>query len=264
MAESGSVAEAGVFGDPPRRGDVLGSVARRDEILAVLRELDENLWVGEARLRYLGVQMGRRMTVIRLTEGGLLVHSPMPLGEELRGEFAELGPVRYVVPASNLHGHLDMEQYAAAYPEARLFAAPGLADKRTGLCFDGELSATSDPAWADDLDQVLFDGHRLLDEVEFFHRASRTLIAGDLIFNIGYRWPLWTRLFVNGPRLRRRVGPTPLFRSAVRDKGAARRSVDRILRWEFERVLPGHGDVIETGGHQAVEEGFDAWLPPAN
>lgn len=52
------------------------------ESLTVLRELDENLWVGEARLRYLGVQMGRRMTVIRLTEGGLLVHSPMPLGEE--------------------------------------------------------------------------------------------------------------------------------------------------------------------------------------
>lgn len=61
--------------------------------------------------------------------------------------------MRYVVPASNLHGHLDMEQYAAAYPEARLFAAPGLADKRTGLCFDGELSATSDPARADDLDR---------------------------------------------------------------------------------------------------------------
>jgi len=47
----------------------------------VLGEVDENVWAGEAPLRYLGVQMGRRMTVIRLTDGGLLVHSPMPLGE---------------------------------------------------------------------------------------------------------------------------------------------------------------------------------------
>lgn len=74
---------------------------------------------------------------------------------------------------------------------------------------------------------------------------------------------MWTRLFANGPRLRRRVGTTPLFRFAVRDKEAARRSVDRILRWDFDRVLPGHGDVIETGGHQAVEAGFGTWLSPA-
>lgn len=128
----------------------------------MLGEVDENVWAAEAPLRYLGVQMGRRMTVIRLTDGGLLVHSPMPLGEELRRELAARGPVRYVLPASNLHGHLFMEHYAAAYPEARLFAAPGLASKRKDLRFDGALSDASDPAWVGDLDQVPFHGHRQL------------------------------------------------------------------------------------------------------
>lgn len=82
----------------------------------MLGEVDENVWAGEAPLRYLGVQMGRRMTVIRLTDGGLLVHSPMPLGEEMRRELAAHGPVRYVLPASNLHGHLFMEALRRRIP----------------------------------------------------------------------------------------------------------------------------------------------------
>lgn len=217
--------------------------------------------MAEAPLRYLGVQMGRRMTVVRLATGGLWIHSPVPLDHQLRGELADRGPVRFVVPASDLHGHLFMEQYRAAYPDARLFAAPGLADKRKDLTFDGELGPTPDASWAEDLDQAPLEGHRL-GEIEFFHRPSRTLIAGDLIFNVGSDRPLLTRLFCNGLRLRRRVGPTPMFRSSVRDKPAARRSLDRILAWNFDRVIPGHGDIIDSGGHRAVEEGLGGWLAP--
>lgn len=229
--------------------------------LGVLRELADGLWVAEGPLRYLGVQMGRRMTVVRLADGGLWVHSPAPLEDALRGALADRGRVRFVVPASDLHGHLSMEHYRAAYPTARLFAAPGLADKRRDLTFDAELGPAPDPGWADDLDQVALEGHRL-SEFEFFHRASRTLIAGDLIFNIDSDRPLLTRLFCNGPRLRRRVGPTPLFRSSLRDKQAARRSIDRILAWDFARVIPGHGDIIDSGGHHAVEMGLDGWIAP--
>ncbi len=59
-------------------------------------------------------------------------------------------------------GICSWRHYAAAYPEARLFAAPGLASKRKDLRFDGALSDASDPAWVGDLDQVPFHGHRQL------------------------------------------------------------------------------------------------------
>ena len=172
--------------------------------------------------------------------------------------------MRFVVPASILHGHLYMEQYRDAYPRARLFGVPGLERKRPDLRFDGVLGDSPEPEWSDDLDQKRFEGHRVagrvLNEVEFFHRNSRSLITGDLCFNIGRRWPLRTRLLAWGPRMRPRLGPTVAFRLGIRDWEAARRSVERILlEWDFDRILPGHGEIVETEGKGKFKRDF-AWL----
>ncbi len=203
------------------------------------------------------------MAVVRLAGGELLVHSPVSLSDGLRDELAALGEVRFVVPASILHGHLYMEQYRDAYPQARLFGVPGLERKRPDLRFDGMLGNSPEPEWSDELDQERFDGHRVagrvLNEVEFLHRGTRTLISGDLCFNIASEWPLKTRLLAWGPRMRRRLGPTVAFRLGIRDRGAAKRSVERILEWDFDRILPGHGEIVEAGGRDALRRDF-AWL----
>lgn len=224
----------------------------------MLEPLAAELWTAEVPLRYLGVEVGRRTSVVRLGSGALMIHSPAPLTRELRAELAELGDVRFVVPASDLHGHLGMEQYAAAYPHVELYAAPGLRAKRPDLTFAGELGDDPDPRWAADFDQAPLRGHRL-HEFTFFHRRSRTLITGDLCFDIGPDRPWLTRVFAHGPRAGRRLGPTPLFRTFVPDKHGMRRSVERILQWDFERIIPGHGDVIESGGREAFREAM-AWL----
>ena len=114
----------------------------------MLEPLAPNLWVAEAPLRWLGVELGRRMTVIRLSGGELLVHSPAPLTAELRDALGEVGEVRFVVPASRFHGHLYMEQYRAAYSKVDLFAAPGLERRRTDLSFDGYSATIPIPAGA--------------------------------------------------------------------------------------------------------------------
>lgn len=54
-------------------------------------------------------------------------------------------------------------------------------------------------------------------------------------------------------------GPPPLFRAAVRDKSAARASVDQILEWDFDRVIVGHGEIIEADGHEAFRSAW-SWL----
>jgi hypothetical protein len=56
-----------------------------------------------------------------------------------------------------------------------------------------------------------------------------------------------------------RFGPHRIVRAFVRDRAAARRSLERILAWDFDRVIVSHGDVLETGGRAALERGF-AWL----
>jgi hypothetical protein len=224
-----------------------------------VKSIASDLWVVETPLRFRGVEVGRRMTVVRLASGGLLVHSPAPLSIELREALAELGEVRFVVPASSLHGHLFMEQYRATYPAAELFSAPGLDRKRKDLAFDGLLGSTPDPRWSQDLDQAPLLGHRFVTEIAFLHRPSRTLILGDLCFTIGESAPAAIRSLARATGTYRRLCPTPMFRWGLRNRAAARRSVDRILSWDFDRIIVGHGESFESGGHSAFRDAY-AWL----
>jgi hypothetical protein len=224
-----------------------------------LRPIAPALWVAETPLRFRGIEVGRRMTVVRLASGSLLVHSPASLCPQLREALEQLGAVRFVVPASSMHGHLFMEQYRAAYADAEFFSAPGLDRKRTDLQFDGTLGDAPDPRWSEDLDQAAVLGHRFVTEIVFLHRPSRTLIVGDLGFTIGESAPAAMRLLARLARSYGRLSPTPMFRFGLRDKAAARRSLARILDWDFDRIIVGHGELLETGGKNALRKAY-AWL----
>jgi hypothetical protein len=71
----------------------------------MLREIDTGIWAAEAPQRFLGADVGTRMTVIRLADGSLFVHSPIHLDDEIRASVDRLGPVRHVV-APNRYHHL--------------------------------------------------------------------------------------------------------------------------------------------------------------
>lgn len=224
--------------------------------MTALRQLDDSLWVAEAPLRVLGVEAGRRMTVVGLPERELFVHSPAPLDDELRASLEAVGDVRYVAAASLLHGHLSMGDYARAYPQAELLAPPGLREKRKDLTFAADLGDTPDMRWAFELDQTPFEGNRFLTEILFHHRRSRTLIVGDAVWNNCGDAPLPTRIWAGW---RRRVAPTPAFRLAINDRDAARASLKRALEWDFERLIVGHGAIVETNGKAAFQGGY-SWL----
>jgi Domain of unknown function (DUF4336) len=221
-----------------------------------LAAIDKDLWVAEVPLRFLGAQLGRRMAVIRLRSQDLLVHSPAPLSDELRRELDELGSVRFIVPASWIHGHLYMEHYAAAYPKAELFAAPGLRRRRRDLTFAGDLNDRPNPRWAAELDQAAFRGQRIPPEIVFFHRPSKTLIVGDVVWNVTPRMSTAARFWAGW---RTRVTPTPAFRLSIRDQKAAATSVRRILEWDFDRIVIGHGEMVKSGGRQAFANAY-AWV----
>ncbi|WP_200862318.1 hypothetical protein [Candidatus Halobonum tyrrellensis] len=112
----------------------------------------------EEPLRFFGTRINRLMTVIRLTDGSLFAQSPAELTPAVKKALDELGPVKFVVPTSKLHGHLYMEQYRDAYPDVKLFAAPGLPARHLDVRFDGLLGSTPDPRWSADIDQVALMG----------------------------------------------------------------------------------------------------------
>jgi hypothetical protein len=225
----------------------------------MLRQLDDDLWVMERPLRFGGVELGARMTVVRLRDGGLWLHSPLALDAELRGALERLGPPRFAVAPNRFH-HLYIGAYRDAFPSVQLFAAPGLPEKRTDLRFDGVLDRDEPPAgWAGQIDQALVRGYPLMNEVAFCHRASRTLLTSDLVFNIGADAARMTRIAFRLLGGYGRCGPTLSERLLIRDRAAARRSLERILAWDFDRVVLAHGHVLEHGGPAMLREGY-AWL----
>jgi hypothetical protein len=224
----------------------------------MLRELAPDLWVAERRQRFYGLEVGARMTVVRLVDGSLLLHSPLRLDAALREALDALGPVRFAVAPNRVH-HLYAGEVKRHYPDARLWIGPGLERKRPDLEFEAVLGDEAPPEWRGQLAQVFFAGRPYENEVVFFHRASRTLILCDLCFNFGPQVPWLTRLVARVIGSYRRFGPSRFDPLLIRDRAAARASLERILAWDFDRVILAHGDVLETGGHAAFAEGY-AWL----
>lgn len=225
----------------------------------IMRRIDDGLWVVERPLKFLGgVDVGTRMSVIRLADHSLFLHSPVALDDGLRRELANLGDVRHVVAPNRFH-HLFVGDYRDAFPAARLHAAPGLPEKRSDLRFDAVLGNDAPAPWHDGIDHECVAGLPLLNEVAFCHRASRTLLVSDLAFHIGPEAPWLTRQCFRLIRAYGRFGPTVVEKLIVRDRAAALASLERILAWDFDRVIVGHGAILDRGGRAALRGGY-AWL----
>ena len=223
-----------------------------------LRSLAPDLWVADRQFRNGPLEVFTRMTAIRLRDGSLLLHSVVPLDHELRAQLDRIGPVRSIV-APNKHHHLFAADYPTGYPDARLYAAPGLPLKRPDLMFAEELDDEAPSAWRSELEQHVFRGAPFLSEVVFFHPASRTLLLTDLMMNVapGETHGM-TRLFFLLVGAEGHLGPHRLVRWLfIRDRAAARASVQRILAWDFDRITLTHGQVLETGGRTAFAKAFE-------
>ena len=221
------------------------------------------LWLcdGPAVTGAAGFQFPTRMAVVRLPyEGGLWVWSPVALTQAVCSAVDALGPVSHLVAPNGLH-HSFLAEWAAAYPEAQVHAAPGLAQDVAGTAIHATLGDQPDPAWAGVLDQVVVRGNKITTEVVFFHRASATVLVTDLVQQIPRGWFRGWRAVVARLDLMTAATPsvTRKFRLATADKAAAREGVGRMLEWPAERLVMAHGAPVRSGGQAALRAAF-AWL----
>jgi hypothetical protein len=226
----------------------------------VLRAFGPGLWVAEGPIvSFFGFAYPTRMALFKLSNGALFAWSPVALSPALKRDIDALGPVQFLVSPNRLH-HLFLPEWKSTYPQARLYASPGLRRKRKDLVFDAELGEQSDPAWAADLDQVPVRGS-VLTEVEFFHHASRTAIFADLIQNFPPDWFKGWRGVV--ARLDGICAPHPgaprEWRASFLNRRAARAALQRILAWPIEKVLIAHGESVTENGAAFVRQAF-SWL----
>ena len=208
-----------------------------------------------------GFRFPTRMAVVRLPgDGGLWVWSPVALTSEVRAAVDALGPVRHLIAPNTLH-HTFLADWANAYPDARVHAAPGLAADVARTTIDATLGDAPDPAWAGAIEQVVVRGNRITMEVAFFHHPSTTALVTDLVQQLPPDWYQGWRAAV--ARLDRMTAPVPSvprkFRLATTDRRAAREAVERILEWPAERLVIAHGAPVQTGGSQVLQQAF-GWL----
>ncbi|MGB0562832.1 MAG: DUF4336 domain-containing protein [Spirulinaceae cyanobacterium] len=229
-----------------------------------LTAIAPDLWVATQPLRFLGLEVGSRMTVVRLPNQDLVLISPIELQPDEIEELNALGSVRHIIAPNRFH-HLSIGSTQTLYPEAKVWGVPGLPEKRPDLVFDRLLEQPGN--FADTLDYLPFQGVAVIlptgiqpvNENVFFHRPSQTLILTDIAFNFTEENTLLTRLVARAIGSYNTLRPSRLEKWGTRDKAAVAASVEQVLKWDFDRVIPGHGAVVESGGKTQFAEGY-AWF----
>lgn len=238
-----------------------GSSAMYAYSVQMLEEFGPSLYSAEGpTVSFFGFPYPTRMAVVRLSDGSVWVWSPVALTEQLAEEVQSIGPVHHIVSPNKLH-HLFLREWADRWPDARLYAPPGLARKRPELRFYVELDDEPNPSWAADIDQAVFGGSFAMEEIAFFHCASRTAIIGDLIQRLPEsKMSGWKGLLMQLGGLVGAHGSTPRdWRASFLRRAPARAARKKVIGWNAERLLIAHGECAQTGATEIIAAAL-SWI----
>lgn len=226
-----------------------------------LESIAPDLWTLEGdRVRMLGIPFATRMAVVRLRSGDLWLWNPVQPTEARVTDVAALGPIAHLVGPTAFH-NLFLAPWRERAPDAQVWGEAKNVARKPELGFDHTLEDEPPAAWREAVDQVWLRGSSVMDEVVFLHRASRTALFTDVVQN--HDPAADGAFFRTAKRINGILAPATSaprdWRLTVRDKETLRRGVERVLAWDFDRVIVSHGLNVETGGKAFVERVF-SWL----
>ena len=203
------------------------------------------IWSLERPVWFSGARLRARTTVVRLEDGSLLLHTPAPPTETLAEQLSALGPVRWLVVPNCWH-HLGAPAAADRFRDARLVGPASALRRNPALRLDLDLHEGQFSELVPELEALPLAGVPFWDETVLYHRPTQTLLGADIVCSAGpedhFSWRLGARL--TGCYERVRVPPDA--RKKVDDKAAAARSLRAMLERPAERLVIGHGDIIEA------------------
>ena len=227
----------------------------------MLEAIAQDVWIADGPiLSFYGFPYPTRMGIVRLPSGELWVWSPVELNDALAEEVEQLGKVRHLVEPNKIH-HLGLKSWKQRFPEARMYAPPGLVGRFESLHFDAELTDQEEPAFECAVKHVIVRGSLVMEEVFFLHAPSGTLFVGDLVQKHDpeccAKWQRWV-MKLDG--LAGSEGSTPReWRLTFTDRAAARSSVKKALSWNPERMVIAHGSWVKENGAEALRSSM-SWL----
>ena len=212
-----------------------------------------NVWLLPYELRILGVNIGRNVTVIRLNSGRLVIHSTARFSEEDVSAIRLLGEPGWLVEGMIDHDTFSREG-REAFPDIP-FIAPASFQARVD--FEVE-SIDSPPAeWIPEMEVIQIEGAPKMAEAVFFHRPTGTLVVCDLLFHFPDPPSMWAKtLLTLALGFHHAPGFSNRLKMAINDKDAFRASLMKIMSLPIERIVPGHGKVLENKARERAGKTF--------
>ena len=234
--------------------------------LNVLKPVAADVWIADGpTIRFgppgLRIPFPTRMTVVRLKDGGVFIHSPTMLEAKLRSDVERLGTPRYLVAPNRLH-YWWIPDWQSAFPDARIFLAPKVAKQAAGRLNFAYTTMDKDSGypWDAEIATLLIAGSYMT-EAAFFHRATCTLVLTDLIENFEtsrinsslMRLLTW----IGGVRDPHGSMPRDMRMTFPRQK--LRSAVQQMIDWDPERIIIAHGRWYDRNGRAELIRAFQ-WL----
>ena len=231
----------------------------------MLETIAENIWAHNDDMRLGGVPLPLRMTIIKLASGELWLHSPTKISPQLMEQINTLGQLSYIIAPNNGH-NLWLEQWQAAYPNAKIFVSSGIPKKLPQLRNYTIIESQDTLPWQNDIALASMPSVNFFDEQVFFHHASKSLIVTDLIQNHSEQKLTGLKAKLNHWILKKIgfngicIAPPLKAPFTIKDKLAFKAFIQNILAWQFDRVIVTHGDIISDEPKKTLEQCFQRFL----
>ena len=220
--------------------------------------ITDRVWALSYQFSNMGMRISTRMTVIRLTDGSLFAHSAVPLSPAQKAALDELGPLRHIVAPSAMH-HMFVPPLAQLYPQAQLYGTSGVLAKHPELPQMQRIPPDDAAPWAGQLQCLPVKGIPTLNETLWFHPASGSLIATDLLQCWQGPLSLPVRLYLGLTGGHERLTVPRTVRLLVKDKAAVQACARQIEALPVQRVILLHNSIIDTQPMQRLREALSIW-----
>ena len=236
--------------------------------LNTLKPVCENVWIVDGPIIRFGMPWPKlsfptRMTVIRLQDGDLFIHSPTPLTPRLKEEIGRIGRPHYLIAPNRIH-YWWVPEWAAAYPGADVYLAPRVLEQAKGhiACEHFPLGRDGGYPWDAEIATLPVQGSYMT-EIVFFHRPSRTLVLTDLIENFEpQKLGSWFMRFLTklgGVQDPDGQMPRDMRLSYAPYKQQLRAAVEQMIAWDPARIILAHGRWYPANGAAELARAF-RWL----
>ncbi|WWC86678.1 uncharacterized protein L201_001555 [Kwoniella dendrophila CBS 6074] len=237
------------------------------------------------------VPIGGRSTAIRIprppkpsvTEGGIqpapqtsqstdstgsqvLVYASTPLTKATIEALKGLGEVKWLVTPDGEHT-MYIQEYVDHYPNAQAIGVERCKDKKSNISWAGIFGPKDDGenkkyGFEPEVSLHQVSAH-VNHELTAIHHPSGTFIQADLLFNLPpteqfsraggiptlFKWLGGGKSMSPGGQVH-----DLMANQITKDKDLIKRELQPIITAKWDRIIPCHGDVIETGGRVAWEK----------